>query len=159
MNPDNPMPKRTHDDHPKTSDPAVGSTRLVSTVRCECGPWPMAGLHLALSWGAVRCGIIGGPLPTAGKWISREKFWQVRIGRIAVAFTLKLNHAEPLIREFRLCEHDCRHLVELQAYREGGVTEEILRRNNGYIKIGRGCVIALESDMPNGKLSGGGDNH
>jgi hypothetical protein len=40
---------------------------------------------------------------------------------------------------------------ELQAYRDGGVTEEILRRNNGYIKVGRGCVIALESDMPNEK--------
>ena len=40
-------------------------------------------------------------------------------------------------------------LEELRTYRAGGVTEEILRRNNGYIKVGRGCVIALESDMPN----------
>ena len=38
--------------------------------------------------------------------------------------------------------------VELQAYREGGVTEEILRRNGGYIKVGRGCAITLESDLP-----------
>lgn len=36
---------------------------------------------------------------------------------------------------------------ELQAYRDGGVTEEILRRNDGYIKVGRGCCIALESEM------------
>lgn len=36
--------------------------------------------------------------------------------------------------------------AELQAYRQGGVTEEILRRNDGCIKVGRGCVIVLESD-------------
>jgi hypothetical protein len=48
---------------------------------------------------------------------------------------------------------------ELQAYREGGVTEEILRRNGGYIKVGRGCVIALESDMPNTKVSDGRGGH
>lgn len=36
-------------------------------------------------------------------------------------------------------------LHELKAYREGGVTEEILRRNDGYIKVGRGCVITAES--------------
>lgn len=30
---------------------------------------------------------------------------------------------------------------ELRTYREGGVTEELLRRNDGYIKVGRGCVI------------------
>ena len=36
--------------------------------------------------------------------------------------------------------------AELQAYRKGGVTEEILRRNDGYIKVGRGCMIVpLES--------------
>lgn len=32
---------------------------------------------------------------------------------------------------------------ELEAYRNGGVTEEILRRNDGYIKVGRGCAITL----------------
>lgn len=38
----------------------------------------------------------------------------------------------------------CRELEhELMAYREGGLTEEILRRNDGYIKVGKGCVIAL----------------
>ena len=42
---------------------------------------------------------------------------------------------------------------ELRSYREGGVTEELLRRHDGYIKVGRGCVIALASEMPNEKLS------
>ena|ERR1035441_940483 len=37
--------------------------------------------------------------------------------------------------------------AELKAYRDGGVTEEILRRNDGYIKVGRGCVIALASEV------------
>ena len=31
--------------------------------------------------------------------------------------------------------------VELQAWRDGGLTEEILRREGGYIKVGRGCLI------------------
>lgn len=35
---------------------------------------------------------------------------------------------------------------ELTAYRTGGVTEEILRRNDGAIKVGRGCVIVREDD-------------
>lgn len=39
-------------------------------------------------------------------------------------------------------------LYELHCYREGGVTEEMLRRNDGYIKVGRGCIIALESEKP-----------
>jgi len=34
--------------------------------------------------------------------------------------------------------------VEVQAWRDGGVTEEILRRQDGYIKVGRGCVIISE---------------
>lgn len=38
-------------------------------------------------------------------------------------------------------------LHELHCYREGGVTEEMLRRNDGYIKVGRGCVIALASEV------------
>ena len=43
----------------------------------------------------------------------------------------------------------CRELeTELTAYREGGLTEEILRRNDGYIKVGKGCVIALASTIP-----------
>lgn len=36
-------------------------------------------------------------------------------------------------------------LLELKQYRDGGVTEEILRRNDGFIKVGRGCVIALDT--------------
>lgn len=46
----------------------------------------------------------------------------------------------------------CRELeTELMAYREGGLTEEILRRHDGYIKVGKGCVIALASDLPANK--------
>jgi hypothetical protein len=37
--------------------------------------------------------------------------------------------------------------LELDAYRQGGVTEEILRRNDGAIKVGNGCVIALASEL------------
>ena len=37
--------------------------------------------------------------------------------------------------------------AELKAYRDGGLTEEILRRNDGYIKVGRGCVIALANAL------------
>jgi hypothetical protein len=36
--------------------------------------------------------------------------------------------------------------TELDAYRKGGLTEEILRRNDGYIKVGNGCAIMLDSD-------------
>ena len=46
-----------------------------------------------------------------------------------------------------ICSRD--HAEELKAYREGGVTEEILRRNDGYIKVGKGCAIVRASDLPN----------
>lgn len=31
--------------------------------------------------------------------------------------------------------------AELEAYRTGGLTEEILRRKDGYIKVGVGCLL------------------
>src|ERR1035438_3696201 len=70
---------------------------------------------------------------------------------------------EPFAGAYRIMEQSFREarrqleeaLEELRTYRAGGVTEEILRRNNGYIKVGRGCVIALESDMPNTELRHG----
>lgn len=34
-----------------------------------------------------------------------------------------------------------RALEELQTWREGGVTEELLRRNDGCIKVGKGCAL------------------
>lgn len=37
---------------------------------------------------------------------------------------------------------------ELQIYREGGVTEELLRRNNGCIKVGKGCMIVAAGEQP-----------
>jgi hypothetical protein len=40
------------------------------------------------------------------------------------------------------------HAYDLKAYQEGGVTEELLRRNDGYIKVGRGCAIVRECDIP-----------
>lgn len=39
-------------------------------------------------------------------------------------------------------------LYELHCYREGGVTDDMLRRNDGCIKVGRGCIIAIESPRP-----------
>lgn len=38
---------------------------------------------------------------------------------------------------------------ELKVWREGGVTEELLRRHDGYIKVGKGCVVARADMMPN----------
>jgi hypothetical protein len=46
-------------------------------------------------------------------------------------------------------------LTELWCWRGGGITEEMLRAGDGYIKVGRGCIIARECDWPNGELSGG----
>lgn len=40
---------------------------------------------------------------------------------------------------------DCDQLrAEVDAYRNGGVTEELLRRQDGLIKVGKGCEIAIE---------------
>lgn len=73
---------------------------------------------------------------------------------------------EPYAGAYRIMEQSFREaqrqlaeaLEEVRAYREGGVTEEILRRNNGYIKVGRGCVIALASEVvPNVSNSATGD--
>ena len=38
---------------------------------------------------------------------------------------------------------------ELRTYRAGGITEELLRRNDGYIKVGKGCIIMAAASMPN----------
>lgn len=35
---------------------------------------------------------------------------------------------------------------ELMQWRSGGVTEELLRRQDGYIKVGKGCVIVREDE-------------
>ena len=40
-------------------------------------------------------------------------------------------------------------LTELWCWRGGGITEEMLRAGDGYIKVGRGCIIARECDWPN----------
>jgi hypothetical protein len=37
-------------------------------------------------------------------------------------------------------------LTELWLWRRGGVTEELLRINDGAIKIGRGCVVVSEKE-------------
>lgn len=42
-------------------------------------------------------------------------------------------------------------LTELWCWRNGGVTEEMLRAKDGCIKIGRGCIIARECDWPGAK--------
>lgn len=35
---------------------------------------------------------------------------------------------------------------ELTAYRTDGVTEALLRKQDGYLKIGRGCVVVREDE-------------
>lgn len=35
---------------------------------------------------------------------------------------------------------------DLSAYRNAGVTEELLRRHDGFIKVGKGCVLVREED-------------
>ena len=47
-----------------------------------------------------------------------------------------------------LCSRD--HAAELKMWREGGLTEEVLRRNDGYIKVGKGCAIVRADEVPNG---------
>ena len=54
---------------------------------------------------------------------------------------------DELINDEKLADDIIVLLLELKAYREGGITEEILRRNDGYIKVGKGCVIALEERL------------
>lgn len=41
-------------------------------------------------------------------------------------------------------------IEEVNAYRTGGVTEEILRRGDGYIKVGHDCAIISAADLPKG---------
>lgn len=36
--------------------------------------------------------------------------------------------------------------AELEKWRNGGVTEELLRKNNGAIRVGRGCVIVSAAE-------------
>lgn len=35
---------------------------------------------------------------------------------------------------------------ELRRWRSGGVTEELLRRGDGFVKVGIGCVIVRQAD-------------
>lgn len=44
-----------------------------------------------------------------------------------------------------LCSRD--HAAELKMWREGGLTEEVLRRNDGYIKVGKGCAIVRADEL------------
>ena len=37
---------------------------------------------------------------------------------------------------------------ELKTWRTNGVTEELLRRHDGCLKVGNGCVVTLESALP-----------
>jgi hypothetical protein len=40
--------------------------------------------------------------------------------------------------------------AELTMWREGGVTEELLRKNNGFIRIGNGCAIVRANEVEGG---------
>lgn len=42
-------------------------------------------------------------------------------------------------------------LTELWCWRNGGITEEMLRAKDGCVKVGRGCLIVAECDWPNVK--------
>ena len=48
------------------------------------------------------------------------------------------------IRYGVVCEERDALKAELQAWRDGGLTEEILRRNDGTIKVGSGCRFVYE---------------
>lgn len=50
---------------------------------------------------------------------------------------------EILAREAALRTQMEANAAELKAWREGGLTEEMLRRDGGYIKVGKGCEIAI----------------
>lgn len=38
---------------------------------------------------------------------------------------------------------------ELTQWREGGVTEDLLRKQDGYLKVGRGCLLVRDDDYRN----------
>jgi hypothetical protein len=40
--------------------------------------------------------------------------------------------------------------AELKLWREGGVTEELLRKNNGFIRLGKGCAIVRANEVEGG---------
>ncbi len=40
--------------------------------------------------------------------------------------------------------------AELKLWREGGVTEDLLRKNDGYIRIGKGCAIVRANEVEGG---------
>ena len=73
-------------EHSKTGDPAVGSTRLVSTFRYDDDRWKMWGLETRVPRGKLRLGIIRGPIPTFAHRVSRSDRWQVRVWKAAIAF-------------------------------------------------------------------------
>lgn len=60
----------------------------------------------------------------------------------AVAKTASDHDAALHERNERIAELE----AELTAYRNGGITEEMLRRNDGSIKVGRGCMVVREED-------------
>lgn len=82
-------------------------------------------------------------------------------GRVRSTELLGIHELDKLIHDIEwrgldpsLCSREDIHRLlscarELKCWREDGLTEEILRRHAGYIKAGRGCVIALASEMPN----------
>ena len=49
-----------------------------------------------------------------------------------------------------LCSRD--HAAELKMWRDGGITEDVLRKNNGCIKVGKGCAIVRADEVPNDQV-------
>lgn len=85
-------------------------------------------------------------------YASIEKTLAVASDALAVAQTV-LNAARARAGACKQLEKElAAALEELNAYRHGGLTEEILRRNDGYIKVGAGVSFVLTSDI-NPKLT------
>jgi hypothetical protein len=55
-----------------------------------------------------------------------------------------------LARERQLSEALDAANAELKLWREGGVTEELLRKNNGFIRLGKGCAIVRANEVEGG---------
>jgi hypothetical protein len=51
-----------------------------------------------------------------------------------------------------LIDENAQLKAELDSWREGGLTEDILRRHDGYIKVGKGCVIVREEEYAQLKI-------
>lgn len=86
---------------------------------------------------------ISGPLEDAylntieAAWDARDIWEEIASQRKVIITSLQQQNTERL-ENIAACRQ------EMDWYRNGGLTEEILRRQDGYIKVGRGCAIISE---------------